>query len=133
MEPTFTARGDAMPAEFWGLTHRTKYIHNVGATGKVRFVSSGDHPYTGIFAFGADQGIIRLSFAVQPYADGSIAPGMGLKFLRDGIDSANLVSSWSVNVQPGYWNFFSNDFFTHISGPSSTATKVLGKKFATAT
>ncbi len=118
MEPTFTARGDAMPAEFWGLTHRTKYFHNVGATGKVRYVSSGDHPYTVIFAFGADQGIIRLSSAVQPTADGSISPGMGLKFLRDGIDSANLVSSWSVNVQPGYWNFFSNDFF---SSPSSSS------------
>jgi len=135
MEPTFTAKGDAMPSEMLGLTTRTKYIHSVGAHGKVRFVSSGSHPYTGIFE-GADHGIIRLSSAVAPTAGEkgqSIAPGMGLKFLRDGVDSANLVSMWSVDGQPGDWNFFSNDFFTHIGGPSSTATKVLAKKFATAT
>ena len=37
---------------------------------------------------------MRLSSAAQPTADGKqpLTPGMGLKFLRDGIDSANLVS-----------------------------------------
>jgi hypothetical protein len=41
---------------------------------------------------------------------------MGLKFLRDGIDSANLVSMWSVAGQANDWNFFSNIFFNHIAG-----------------
>jgi len=63
MEPTFSTKGDAMPSEFLGMTHRTKYIHSVGAVGKVKFVSSKDHQYTGIFE-GADHGIIRLSSAV---------------------------------------------------------------------
>lgn len=113
---------------------RTKFIHSVGAHGKVKFVPSAEkHPYTGIF-MGADHGIIRLSSAAKPVADGSqpLAPGMGLKFLRDGVDSANLVSMWSVNGQPGDWNFFSNDFFTHI-GTATGALVLLGKKFATET
>ena len=41
------------------------------------------------------------------------APGMGLKFLRDGMHSANLVAMYSVNGQES-WNFFKNDFTTHI-------------------
>jgi len=57
---------------------------------------------------------------------------MGLKFLRDGVDSANLVSMWSTSGQPGDWNFFSNDFFTHI-GAAEGALKVLAKKFETET
>jgi len=98
MNPTFTAKGDTMPSEMLGLSTRKKYIHSVAAHGKVRFVSSGNHPFTGIFK-GADHGIIRLSSAAEPTADGKqpLAPGMGLKFLRDGVDSANLVSMWSVN------------------------------------
>ena len=41
------------------------------------------------------------------------APGMGLKFLRDGMDSANLVAMYSVDGQES-WNFFKNDFSNHI-------------------
>lgn len=107
MDPTFTGKGDTMPTSILGT--RTKYIHSVGATGKVKFVSSGSHPYTGIFE-GADHGIVRLSSAAEPTADGKqpLAPGLGLKFLRDNVDSANLVAMWSVNGNPaGDWNFFS--------------------------
>ena len=50
--------------------------------------------------------------------------------MRDGVDSANLVSMWSVDGQPGDWNFFANEFFTHIGGATTTATKVLAKKFS---
>ena len=58
---------------------------------------------------------------------------MGLKFLRDGQDSANLVAMYSVDGQPGNWNFFGNDFTNHIKDPKSSALKVLGAWFATAT
>jgi hypothetical protein len=40
-------------------------------------------------------------------------PGFGLKFLRDGMDSANLVAMNSVEGTT-YWNFFELDFSTHI-------------------
>ena len=66
LAPTFTTKGDAMkPGYFWG--HRTKYIHSVGAVGKVRFVPNVSHAnqFTGILK-GADYGLIRLSSALEP-------------------------------------------------------------------
>ena len=95
MEPTFTGEGDAMPG---GMVYgqRTKYIHSVGAVGKVKFVPVHGSPYTGIFK-GANYGLVRFSSAAAPGLLQPLAPGLGLKFLRDGIDSANLVSMWSVD------------------------------------
>lgn len=54
-------------------------------------VSDGDHPFTGLFESGADYGFIRMSMAGAPAKD-KTTPGIGLKFLRDGMDSANLVA-----------------------------------------
>ena len=56
---------------------------------------------------------------------------MGLKFLRDGIDSANLVAMYSVNGQDS-WNFFKNDFTTNI-GPGGLDLLPLELKFSEAT
>jgi hypothetical protein len=63
---------------------------------------------------GADKGIIRFSSAKKPDTS-SIAPGFGLKFLRDGHDSANLVAMFGVEGQKDF-NFFANSFTTHIAG-----------------
>ena len=41
------------------------------------------------------------------------APGIGLKFLRDGVDSANMMAMFSVEGQES-WNFFKNNFSNHI-------------------
>ena len=75
---------------------------------------------------------MRLSSAAQPTADGKqpLTPGMGLKFLRNGIDSANLVSMNSVNGQQDYWNFFSQDFSTHIPAASGAALTAVAEKFS---
>ena len=56
---------------------------------------------------------------------------MGLKFLRDGMDSASLVAMYSVDGQPS-WNFFLNDFSNHIPDITSLSLKVVGEKFSTA-
>lgn len=130
MEPTFTGKGDTMPARLY-VRDRTKFIHGVGATGKVKFISNGKHPYTGLFE-GATQGIVRFSSAAQAKEDRGLAPGLGLKMLRDGIDSGNLVAMFGVNGQPE-WNFFEHDFTTWIGAGESTKLKVLSCKFATAT
>jgi hypothetical protein len=133
MEPTFTGKGDAMPSgALYGS--RTKYIHSVGTVGKVKFVPVAGQPYSGIFK-GANYGLVRFSSAAAPSSSQPLAPGLGLKFLRDGTDSANLVSMWGVDGQPGDWNFFSNHFFTHIGAPSpsNVALAALSKKFSTAT
>merc|ERR1711902_239587 len=75
----------------WTGNVRQKYIHSVGTVGKVEWIDMGGHPYTGIFQ-GASQGIARLSLAQEPSPPAlNTAPGMGLKFLRDGVDSANLL------------------------------------------
>jgi len=133
MCPTLRTQGDEMPYEdgliFSG--YRNKYIHTVGTVGQVEWRNLGDHPFTGIFE-GATQGIVRFSLAKEPSTSSrNTAPGMGLKFLRDGIDSANLVAMYSVNGQES-WNFFQNDFTNHI-GPGGLDLVPLEIKFSEAT
>jgi len=133
MCPTLRAQGDEMPYEdgliFYGWRH--KYIHTVGAVGQVEWRSLGEHPYTGIFE-GASQGIARFSLAKEPSTSSrATAPGMGLKLLRDGIDSANLVAMYSVDGQDS-WNFFKNDFTNHV-GPGGLELVPLEIKFSEAT
>jgi len=131
MCPTMWAEGDELPTAWTGNT-RQKYIHSVGNVATVEFVSTGDHPYTGIFK-GAQHGVIRLSMAAEPDpAVLNTTPGIGLKFLRDGIDSSNLVAMFGVDGQPS-WNFFANDFTNHIPAAGDQALVLLADKFATAT
>ena len=49
---------------------------------------------------------------------------MGIKCLRDGVDSANFVAMFSVDGQES-WDFFANDFSNHIpaAGPATEALK----------
>jgi len=132
MSPTFETVSDAMP-ETWTGSTRTKYIHSVGVVSKCKFVSTGDHTYTGIFE-GADTGFCRLSAAAKPTSSQPLAPGLSLKFLRTGVPSSDLVALYSVNGNPeGDWNFFSQDLSNHIPAPTGTALGLLGDKFATFT
>ena len=109
------------------LTSPAKVIHTVGVVGRVEWRDLGGHDYSGIFK-GAQHGLARwvsvssttsasfprLSLALEPDTSKlNTAPGMGLKFLRDGRDSANLVAMYSVDGQES-WNFFKNDFSNHI-------------------
>ena len=121
-DPTFSTKGDQMPSA--GLGIRDKLIHSVGTIGKIKWVSKGTHPYTGLFK-GASYGYARMSLAVQPSAKvQNTAPGIGIKLLRDGKDSGNFVSMYSVDGQPT-WNFFANDFTNHIPNALSGNTKKL--------
>jgi len=85
LESTFKHEGDVFAWDNWKLSH------NVGATGKVKFVRKGSKAYTGIFQ-GADYGLVRFSTPLEPSKKQALIPSFGLKFLRDGVDSANLVS-----------------------------------------
>ena len=119
---TLTAKGDEMPGS------RHKYIHTVGAVAQVEWQDLGGHNYTGLFS-GADYGIVRLSLAKEPDEDDlNTIPGMGLKFLRDGMDSANLVAMGGLDGQES-WNFFKNDFSNHI-GSGSISNLPIKVKFA---
>merc|ERR1712142_1276069 len=133
MCPTLRAPGDEMPWEEGIISDGTryKYIHTVGTVGQVEWRDLGGHSYSGIFT-GATKGVVRFSLAKEPSPPGlNTAPGMGLKFLRDGVDSANLVAMYSVDGQDS-WNFFKNDFTNHI-GPGGLDLVPLEIKFSEAT
>ena len=82
---------------------------------------------------GADTGYVRMSSAKPAGEDPpSLAPGMGVKLLRDGVDSANFVAMYSVDGQDSL-NWFANDFSNHIPKPKSLFLKPLEARFATET
>ena len=94
MKPTFETPGDDMPCYWDGC--RNKDIHSVGTVSKVKFQVASS-PFSGIFK-GADYGLMRHSTAA-PYSKlkNNFAPGVGLKFLRDGVDSANVVGAFAID------------------------------------
>jgi len=119
---SFDASADVFPQD------RKKYIHSVGVTGGIRFDSLGGHPYTGLFE-GAKHGIIRLSSAKEP-GKGGFAPGMGIKFFRDGRPSANFVAMYSLDGQTcADTDFFKHDWSNHVSATSDFGLKLIAAKF----
>jgi len=133
MCPTVRAQGDELPLQEGILFHgyRRKYGHTVGTVAQVQWQDLGGHTYTGLFQ-GAYQGIARLSLAFKPDTTKlNTTPGMGLKFLRDGMDSANLVAMYSIDGQES-WNFFKNDFSNHIPTGGPAVLPIL-LKFSEAT
>ncbi|CDW84335.1 UNKNOWN [Stylonychia lemnae] len=139
MSSTLKWVGDTFENGWLGV--RSKYIHTVGNTAQVKYTPvSNSEGYTGIFASGADHGLIRLSAAKQfdktkstaAEAYDNFTPGFGLKFLRDGVPSGNLVAMYGVNGFDS-WNFFKMDFSNHIPDAQGLALTLVAKKFATAT
>lgn len=111
---------------------RKKNIHSAGAHGKVKLVPSGvSHPYTGVLK-GADYGIIRFSSGTLPTADGKqpLVPAFGLKFMRDGVDSANQVAMYSVDGQQDDWNYFASNLSNHFPPARKDNTILLSAKFS---
>jgi len=119
---SFDASADVFPQE------RKKYIHSVGVTGGIRFDSNGKHAYKGLFE-GAEHGILRLSSAKDPKGVGA-APGMGIKFFRDGRPSANFVAMYSLDGQPcADRDFFQHDWSNHIALTDNFGLKIIAAKF----
>ncbi|KAJ3097069.1 hypothetical protein HDU97_005302 [Phlyctochytrium planicorne] len=98
-----------------------KGIHAVGMCASAVWVPSASNLYTGVFASGADL-VVRFSLAAPAYQDPTsgavlnIIPGLGLKALRTGRKSGNLVSMFSLAGQSDT-NFFANKWNTHVSAP----------------
>jgi hypothetical protein len=72
---------------------------------QVEYVSTGDHPYTGLWQ-GAT-GLVRLSVTGDPTKRG-FAPGLALKMLVAGQDSANFSALYTLNGQGQDHNFFAH-------------------------
>ena len=91
----FDVKGDEFDCNWVGC--RNKTFHSIGLVAKSKWVSVGDHPYTGVFR-GSDTGYMRYSNATPiDKQRGKMTPGMGYKFLRDGVDSGNFVAMFSVD------------------------------------
>lgn len=102
---------------------RTKVIHAQGVHCKFELNVAEGSGYTGIFSPGIKEGIIRLGSATGVTVAGMF-PGLGIKFLRDGVTSANFVALRSTG--PGGSNdFFAQDITNHV--PPSTALQALMK------
>ena len=69
-----------------------------------------------------------MSLAVEPLPDYNV-PGMGLKFLRDGRDSANLVAMYSLKGQKS-WNFFKNNLTTIVPKYPGPLLKLFEARFS---
>jgi len=119
--PSLEFPGDELPVG------RVKAVHTVGSVGKVKFVpiarrqdpyyphTGQKGPYTGIFQ-GASFGIVRISTYNEPAPNCETCEdptfGMGLKFLRDGVESASLMAASSEGQKS--WNAFKNSWSNHI-------------------
>ncbi|GMH63685.1 hypothetical protein TrRE_jg10170 [Triparma retinervis] len=130
MTPTVSEVTDEMPEG------RYKLIHSVGGAASIKF-DFQPNPYTGLFQE-ANYGLIRFASAKEPKEgsdvgalEGGFTPGMGVKFLRDGQPSANIVFLHKLTAQES-WNFFKNTQSNHLSvGGLGTAENLLKKKFET--
>jgi len=105
-------------------------MHALGAVAPVRFVSVGNHPYTGLFK-GAEHGLLRVGMTLPSkpmdgkYFDGVI-PGVALKLFRDGLPSSNIVLIPDVKPQVCNSNFFDGLFSTHIALTDPETSPFLG-------
>ena len=102
-----------------GIRHpRQKYVHQQGVVTKGRFEAfDNERGYTGIFASGAEDVVIRFSDAGQ-YLEGvteSINPSIALKFLRSGVTSGNQFGMIGFdNAEPGQFDFWRSNFKSHL-------------------
>ena len=112
MNLSYDTVSDSMPLD------RKKVTHPVGVTGKIEFIAHPETPYTGIFR-GAKHGIMRISETTKVTPEvAKTAPGHGVKFLRDGMYSANWVAMFSFDGQKSH-NFFKNRWTTILREPNN--------------
>jgi hypothetical protein len=94
-------KSDVAPAGY------EKAMHPHGVMAKVKFTAVPGHPYTGLFQ-GADSGLLRLSVAGDPAANG-FQPGLAWKAFVDGKPSQNVSALYTLSGQGSNHNFFANE------------------------
>jgi len=120
IQTTFDDMWDFMPSG------RVKYIHSVGMVCVVG-MSITSTKYTGIFQQGNAYGFFRLGSAADVTDSSGTTPGIGMKFMRTGVPSANFVLLHSLDAVSDY-NMFGYNQTNHISPPTG-ATAILAEKF----
>jgi len=116
-----------MPCQFFCVEERKKLIHTVGVLthGKLTITNNANN-YTGIFATGSDNAIIRLSLAKETTVEGGVVayvPALVIKYLRDTVPSANSFAMCTLLGQTS-WNFFKHDLSNHVPRFGDWATLV---------
>lgn len=105
---------------------REKVIHKQGVHCKFELAVDKSSKFTGIFAPGTSEGLIRMGSATP--TGYKMFPGLGIKFLRSGVRSANFVALSAMfdkkESQDG-WDFWKETFSNHVAPPS--ALMALGK------
>jgi len=91
MNQSFDTVTDTMPLE------RHKVVHSRGVVTLVEFIPTYDTPYTGIFK-GCKHAVMRISEDVQTTPEvPKTSPGHAIKFLRDGMASANWLAMFAFD------------------------------------
>jgi len=126
MNQSFDTVSDTHPVE------RLKQTHSRGVVTLVEFIPTHDTPYTGIFK-GCKHAVMRMSEVVQTTPEvPKSAPGHAIKFLRDGMSSANWFAIFAFDGQPSF-NFFKNRWSNVVREMENDCHREsLGKQFATA-
>ena len=127
MNLSFDTVSDTMPVG------RIKRTHPVGTTTLMEFVAEKSSPYTGIFQ-GAKYAVMRISeFATTDPAMPHTTPGHAVKFLRDGMASANWFAMFAFDGQDSF-NFFKNRWSNIlVEMENECARETIGKHLAEVT
>lgn len=125
VQTSFDNIGDTMPIG------RSKVIHGIGAVCKFKLEMSSSSPFTGVFKAGdTAHGLIRMGSALPVDTKSGVVPGLGIKFLRSKVPSANFVALVSLSPLPNNeYNFFAETFSNHIPPAAGVAAIALAKKF----
>lgn len=118
LKKTFSYSSDIMQPD------RMKAVHWAGTLAKAEFISTGNHPYSGLFQ-GAKM-MVRTSLAVP---SSGFTPGIGMKWFVDGKASVNLVAMFSFDGQGDNRNFFEKVLSHRVPPPVSTVIQKLAFAF----
>jgi len=116
MRTPFDNHWDVMPEG------RTKVIHSQGVHCQFD-LNIAESPFTGLFAAGTRQGIIRIGSASSNDRTGKPPfPGLSFKFLRSGVQSGNFVALRATGSAPeggGGYKFFDSEFSKIVNPPAA--------------
>lgn len=123
MRTTFDDNWDVFPL------NRSKVIHQQGVHCQFELAVDDSSPFTGILTGGTKSiGILRMGNALDLGV--SSFPGMGFKFLRTGVKSANFVTLRLGGATSSNWNYFGAPQTNNVSPPKALAAS---RKFHQAT
>lgn len=109
-----------------------KYLHKRGAVAKVRIVPAEDSKYTGVL-LGTECALLRMSITYRPTKKRNFAPGLALKFLKDGRPSANISALYRLEGQGKDYNIFANPLSNIVPIGDDIGLKLVHRIFSRVT